>query len=130
MGAPWILVSYSRKATMNPIWHDELEGIHSVDEAVNSVCRYLSSLSLHEMDRLPRYCDPKKIRSDDDVDDLTYKLCQLQREVNTDAQRTVSDVFGFLLHASLRISRLNRDRVQTVPGTVHTAWGTAARQMH
>lgn len=115
---------------MNPNWHDELEGTHSVDEAVASVRRYLGALSLHDLDRLPRYCDPKKIHSDDDVDDLTFKLSQLQREVDAHAQRTVSDVFGFVLHASLRISRLNRQRVQTVPGIAHTAWGTTDSQMH
>jgi len=115
---------------MNPTWHDELEAAHSVDEAVASVQRYLSSLSLHDLDRLPRYCDPKKIRCDDDVDDLTFKLCQLQNQADTTSQRTVSDVFGLVLHASLRISRLNRQRVQNVPGTVHTASGFATRQMH
>jgi hypothetical protein len=114
----------------NPTWHDELEGARSVDEAVASVRRYLGTLSLHDLDRLPRYCDPRKIRSDDDVDDLTFKLAQLQREVDAVAQRTVAEVFGFVLHASLRISRLNRQRVQNVPGTPHTAWGVAARQMH
>jgi hypothetical protein len=115
---------------MNPTWHDELEGTQSVDEAVASVRRFLGTLSLHDLDRLPRYCDPKRIRCDDDVDDLTFKLSQLQREVDNGAQRTVSDVFGIVLHASLRISRLNRQRVQNVPATPHTAWGTAARQMH
>jgi hypothetical protein len=113
---------------MNPIWHDELEGAHSVDEAVTSVRRYLSSLSLHDLDRLPRYCDAKKIRCDDDVDDLTFKLAQLQREADAAAQRTVADVFGLVLHASLRISRLNRQRVQNVPA-VHTGSGISPRQM-
>jgi hypothetical protein len=114
---------------MNPIWHDELEAAHSVDEAVASVQRYLSTLSLHDMDRLPRYCDPRKIRSDDDVDDLTLKLSQLKAPVGA-SQQAVSDVFGFLLHASLRISRLNRQRVQNVPRPAHSASGSAARQMH
>jgi hypothetical protein len=31
-------------------------------------------LRSHDLDRLPRYCDAKKIRCDDDVDDLTFKL--------------------------------------------------------
>jgi hypothetical protein len=115
---------------MNPTWHDELEDAHSVDDAVASVRRYLASLSLHDLDRLPRYCDPKKIRCDDDVDDLTFKLAQLQREADTVSQRTVSDVFGLVLHASLRISRLNRQRVQNVPGAAHTGTGYATRQMH
>jgi len=110
---------------MNPIWHDELEAAHSVDQAVASVQRYLSSLSLHDLDRLPRFCDARKIRSDDDVDDLTLKLAQLRTH-----EQAVSDVFGFLLHASLRISRLNRQRVQDVPGTAHTQWSGPARQMH
>jgi hypothetical protein len=110
---------------MNPIWHDELEAAHSVDEAVASVQRYLSTLSLHDMDRLPRYCDPRKIRNDDDVDDLTFKLAQLRTQ-----EQAVSDVFGFLLHASLRISRLNRQRVQNVPGVAHTQSSGSARQMH
>ena len=115
---------------MNPTWHDELEGAHSVDDAVASVRRYLGSLSLHELDRLPRYCDPKKIRCDDDVDDLTFKLSQLQCEVDGSSRRTVADAFGLLLHASLRISRLNRQRVQNVPASAHTSSGFATRQMH
>jgi len=115
---------------MNPIWHDELEAAHSVEETVASVRRYLSSLSLHEMDRLPRCCDARKVRCDDDVDDLTFKLSQLRSQGDPASQAAVSDVFGFLLHASLRISRLNRQRVQDIPGTAHTAWGIAARQMH
>jgi len=115
---------------MNPIWHDELEAAHSVEETVASVRRYLSSLSLHDMDRLPRCCDARKVRCDDDVDDLTFKLSQLRAQGDPASQAAVSDVFGFLLHASLRISRLNRQRVQDIPGTAHTAWGIAARQMH
>lgn len=114
---------------MNPTWHDELESTHSVDDTVASVRRYLSSLSLHDLDRLPRYCDPKRIRCDDDVDDLTFKLSQLHRE-DAGAQGAVKDVFGFLLHASLRISRLNRQRVQNVPAAIHTASGFSTRQMH
>ena len=115
---------------MNPIWHDELEAAHSVEETVASVQRYLSSLSLHDMDRLPRYCDARKVRCDDDVDDLTFKLAQLRSQGDPGAQAAVSDVFGFLLHASLRISRLNRQRVQNTPGRAHTQGGSAARQMH
>jgi hypothetical protein len=118
------------ETAMNPTWHDELEGARCVDDAVASVRRYLSTLSLHDLDRLPRYCDPRKIRCDDDVDDLTFKLAQLQREVDAVSQRTVAEVFGFVLHASLRISRLNRQRVQNIPVTAHTGWGAATRQMH
>ena len=115
---------------MNPIWHDELEATHSVEETVASVQRYLSSLSLHDLDRLPRFCDPRKVRCDDDVDDLTFKLSQLRAQGDTNVQSAVSDVFGFLLHASLRISRLNRQRVQSVARAPHTASGSSARQMH
>jgi hypothetical protein len=114
---------------MNPEWHDELESAHSVDEAVASVRRCLSSLSLHDLGRLPRWCDPRKVRCDEDVDDLTFKLSQLQRE-DLDARGPVSEVFGFVLHASLRISRLNRQRAQEVPTAAHYASGATARQMH
>ena len=115
---------------MNPIWHDEIEQAHSVEETVASVQRYLSSLSLHDLDRLPRFCDARKVRCDDDVDDLTFKLSQLRTQGDAGVQSAVSDVFGFLLHASLRISRLNRQRVQNVPHLAHTASGSASRQMH
>ena len=118
------------ETVMHPTWHDELEAARSSDEAVASVRRYLSTLSLHDLDRLPRYCDPKKIRCDDDVDDLTFKLSQLQREMEGVSQRKVAEVFGFVLHASLRISRLNRQRVQIVPAAPHMGSGIAAEQMH
>jgi hypothetical protein len=115
---------------MNASWHHEIESAGTVEETVESVRRYLASLSLHDLDRLPRYCDPKRIKCDDDVDDLTFKLSQLHREPNLAAPGAVEDVFGYLLHASLRISRLNRQRVQTVAPTPHTGSGFATRQMH
>ena len=115
---------------MNASWHHEIESACTVEETVQSVRRYLGSLTLHDLDRLPRYCDPKRIKCDDDVDDLTFKLSQLQREPNLPAPHTIEDVFSYMLHASLRISRLNRERAQSVPFQAHTASGTSARQMH
>jgi hypothetical protein len=115
---------------MNASWHHELESTCSVEETVESVRRYLGSLTLHDLDRLPRYCDPKRIKCDDDVDDLTFKLSQLQREAHQHPPRAIEDAFAYLLHASLRISRLNRERAQSVPFTPHTASGSATRQMH
>jgi hypothetical protein len=115
---------------MNASWHHEIESACTVEETVASVRRYLGSLSLHDLDRLPRYCDPKRIKCDDDVDDLTFKLSQLQRESGEPAPRAIEDAFGYMLHASLRISRLNRQRVQSVPFTPHTSSGFTTRQMH
>ena len=115
---------------MNTSWHHEIELACTVEETVQSVRRYLGSLSLHELDRLPRYCDPRRIKCDDDVDDLTFKLAQLQREASQPAPQAIEDVFGYMLHASLRISRLNRQRVQSVSPTAHTSSGSATRQMH
>lgn len=115
---------------MNASWHHEIESAGTVEETVESVRRYLGSLSLHDLDRLPRYCDPKRIRCDDDVDDLTFKLSQLQREVPQPAPRSLEDVFGYMLHASLRISRINRQRAQNSAPTPHTSSGFATDQMH
>jgi hypothetical protein len=115
---------------MNATWHHEIESAATVEETVESVRRYLGSLTLHDLDRLPRFCDPKRIKCDDDVDDLTFKLSQLQREPNQPAPRAIEDVFGYMLHASLRISRLNRQRAQSVPLTQRTSSGFATRQMH
>ena len=115
---------------MNASWHHEIESAATVDETVEQVRRMLGSLSLHDLDRLPRYCDPKRIKCDDDVDDLTFKLSQLQREETRPATRAVEDVFGCVLHASLRISRLNRQRAQNVAPTPHTGSGFTTRQMH
>src|SRR4051812_32840143 len=114
---------------MNATWHHEIESAATVEETVESVRRYLGSLTLHDLDRLPRFCDPKRIKCDDDVDDLTFKLSQLQREPNQPAPRAIEDVFGCVLHASLRISRLNRERAQNLPPTPHTGSGFTTRQM-
>jgi hypothetical protein len=64
------------------------------------------------------------------VDNLTFKLSQLQRESGEPAPRAIEDAFGYMLHASLRISRLNRQRVQNVPLAAHTSSGIATLQMH
>jgi hypothetical protein len=115
---------------MNASWHHEIESAGTIEETVESVRRYLRSLTLHDLDRLPRYCDPKRIQCDDDVDDLTFKLSQLQREAHQHPPRAIEDAFAYLLHASLRISRLNRQRAQTLPPVQRTASSFATRQMH
>jgi hypothetical protein len=52
---------------MNPQWHDELESAATVEETVASVRRHLGSLPRCEIDRLPKSCNPTRIKADDDI---------------------------------------------------------------
>ena len=92
---------------MNGSWHDDLENAATIDEAVAFVRNYLGTLPAHE---LPRYCQPARIKYDADVDDLTYRLAQARRQpppAPCNAE-LLGDVFDFFVHASLRISQINR----------------------
>ena len=106
---------------MNGSWHDDLENAATVDEAVASVKQYLGALPADGLEGFARYCRPSRIKGDGDVDDLTSKLAQAQRNPSRDAAppALVAEVFDFVLHASLRISQLNRVRVT---GMVNYGW--------
>jgi hypothetical protein len=104
---------------MNGSWHDDLENAATVDEAVASVRRYLGTLSADELQGYARHCRPSRIKADDDVDDLTFKLAEAQRNPIIPPPALLGEVFAFVLHASLRISHLNRARVS---GMVNYGW--------
>jgi hypothetical protein len=102
-------------------WHDDLENAVTVDEAVASVQRYLGALPVDELEGFARHCRPSRIKGDGDVDDLTAKLAQAQRHPSyaEPLPMILGEVFDFVLHASLRISQLNRARVG---GMVNYGW--------
>ncbi len=106
---------------MDGSWHDDLENAATVAEAVASVQRYLGALPVGELDGFARYCKPSRIKADDDVDDLTAKLAQAQHGPSAGAPlpALLGEVFDFVLHATLRISQLNRVRVN---GMVNHGW--------
>ena len=83
--------------------------------------RYLGALPAEELQGFARYCKPSRIQADGDVDDLTSKLAQAQRGPRTDTPlpALLGEVFDFILHASLRISQLNRVRAN---GMVNYGW--------
>jgi hypothetical protein len=93
---------------MDSRWHDEVESSQTVEEAVECVRRVLGAFQA-EAPGLPRICHPSRIRGDDDIDDLTFKLAPLRREGGS-VVPGLESVFDFVLHASLHIARLNRAR--------------------
>ena len=102
-------------------WHDDLENAATVGEAVASVQRYLGALPVDDLAGFARYCRPSRIKGDGDVDDLTSKLAHAQRNPaqGVPPPTILGEVFDFVLHASLRISQLNRVRVG---GMVNYGW--------
>ncbi len=91
---------------MGTAWHDRFEEAKSVDETVEAMRQYLTTLEPGERQMLPKACRAEAIRHDDDIDGLTYRLADPNRELQDD--RAVQEVFGHFLHASLRISHLRR----------------------
>ena len=112
---------------MNGSWHDELEAAATVEEAVASVRRYLGSVACEDLGTLSRHCAAKRIRGDEDIDDLTFKLAQA-RATPSDSrnERLLGEVFELVLHASLRISQLHRRRAR---GQVALVWRPQMSQM-
>jgi hypothetical protein len=112
---------------VNGNWHDELEAAPTVEEAVASMKRYLGSIPDAELGTLSRHFAPKRIQSDEDIDDLTLKLAKARREAaHSWNDAVVDEVFELSLHASLRISQLNRQRAS---GRVTLAWRPQMSQM-
>jgi hypothetical protein len=113
---------------MNGTWHDDLENAASVQEAVVLVRGYLGALPPHRLGSMSRCCDPRRIAADQDIDDLTFRLSQAQRlEPEGAVDETVlREAFDLLLHASLRISHLNRMRAE---GRALLTWRPQMSQM-
>ena len=74
-------------------WHDEVEGAQTIDETVACVRRILGALK-SEDPSLPRFCHPSRIRCDDDIDDLTFKLAPLHRDKAHEAGNPLPMAWG------------------------------------
>ncbi|HEX4779679.1 MAG TPA: hypothetical protein VH301_02925 [Usitatibacter sp.] len=110
---------------MESRWHDEVEGAQTIGETVECVRRILGALK-SEDPSLPRCCHPSRIRCDDDIDDLTFKLAPLRRDKAHEGP-DLEPLFDLVLHASLHIARLNRARAAGAP--LPMSWGLQMRQM-
>lgn len=93
-------------------WHDRIEEVASIDEMVQAVREYVSSLEGAALARVPNTCRIDRIIGDDDIDVLTYRLCDLSRQRRDDAM--LAEIFNHFLHASLRISHMRRAQAQQV----------------
>ena len=91
-------------------WHDRIEEAGSIDEMVQAVREYVSSLEPPAKARVPQTCRIDRIFRDDDIDTLTYRLSDLSREKRDDT--TLLEIFNHFLHASLRISHMRRAQAQ------------------
>jgi hypothetical protein len=91
-------------------WHDRLEEAGSIEEMVQAVREYVSSLEPGVRAHVPTTCRIDRIVRDDDIDTLTYRLSDLSRQQRDDA--ALLDVFNHFLHASLRISHMRRAQAQ------------------
>jgi hypothetical protein len=105
-------------------WHDRIEEAASIDEMVQAVREYVSSLEPPALARVPGTCRIDRIVRDDDIDVLTYRLSDVSRRQRDDA--TLAEIFNHFLHASLRISHMRRAQAQQAMGG---APRRAARQM-
>jgi hypothetical protein len=114
---------------MNGTWHDDLESAATVDDAVALVRRYLGTLPASALANFSGHCHPRRIKADEDVDDLTSKIAQLRRHASQPPcdEALMSEVFEIVLHASLRTSHLNRARANGISSTRSSA---QMSQMH
>jgi hypothetical protein len=105
-------------------WHDRIEEAASIDEMVQAVREYVSSLEPPALARVPGTCRIDRIVRDDDIDVLTYRLSDVSRRERDDA--TLAEIFNHFLHASLRISHMRRAQAQQA---MDSAPRRSARQM-
>jgi hypothetical protein len=91
-------------------WHDRFEEAGSVDEMVQVVREYVSSMEGEVRGRIPVTCRIDRIVRDDDIDDATYRLADVTRERRDDTR--LAEIFNHFLHASLRVSQMRRAQAQ------------------
>jgi hypothetical protein len=98
---------------MDPRWHSQLDEAATIGEVVAMVREYLAGLTPDELVHLPEDCLPLRVKAEDDVEYWTWRLSEAHcaSGAQVDA-RLVHEVFTHLLHASLRIAQIHRERAR------------------
>ncbi|MGE5095917.1 MAG: hypothetical protein ACM3SO_12305 [Betaproteobacteria bacterium] len=96
----------------DPVWHTQLDLAERVGDVVAMVRDYLAALTPEELGRLPESCRPLRVKADDDIEYWTWRLSDATVCGEPIDAELAHDVFTHLLHASLRIARIHRDRAR------------------
>jgi len=95
-------------------WHAWLDRAASVDHAVDLVRDYLAEVPPEALARLPACCRKVRVKAADDIEYWTYRLSQAHRLNEHDAptEDLMHEIFSLLLHASLRLAQIDRERAR------------------
>ncbi|HET7402635.1 MAG TPA: hypothetical protein VFJ62_12655 [Usitatibacter sp.] len=94
-------------------WHAWLDRAASVDHAVDLVRDYLAEVPPEALAKLPTCCRKIRVKAADDIEYWTYRLSEAHRVNEHDAptEDLLHEIFSLLLHASLRLAQIERERV-------------------
>ena len=106
---------------LDPIWHGRVDHEESIDGVLNLARDYLAGLAPEQLARLPDTCHAMRIKVEDDIEYWTYRVSAIRPGQGYD-MALVHDLFMHLLHASLRIAQIHRERAGRL---VHASAGLA-----
>jgi hypothetical protein len=90
-------------------WNLSLDDAQSNEEVLAVMRDYVASLAPHELAILPEKCRPGRVKTEDDVSYWAFVLAQHQCGPENREQRNLhQEVLNHFLHASIRISQLNK----------------------
>ena len=93
-------------------WHAWLDRAASVEHAVDLVRDYLAEVPPEAFAGLPACCRKIRVKAADDIEYWTYRLSEAHRINEHDAptEELMHEIFSLLLHASLRLAQIERER--------------------
>jgi hypothetical protein len=94
-------------------WHLEIEDAGTIGDAVTLMRDYLARVTPQQLARLPESCRPLRVKAEDDIEYWTWCLSQAPAPDGDVDADIVHEVFTHFLHASLKISRIHRERARS-----------------
>ena len=112
-------------------WFRLLDDAPTVHDVVGVARDYFAAWTPQEVARLPRACQPGKIRDESDLEELHRNAVEAYRgtRASGDDLTCLQRITGFLAHACVRLAQLRRDDApQAEPTEKAPALPAAARE--
>src|ERR1043165_496502 len=95
-------------------WHAWLGRATTGEQAGELVRDYFAEVSPEALARLPAPCRKIRVKAADDIEYWTYRLSEAHRFNEHDAptEDLMHELFSLLLHASLRLAQIDRERAR------------------
>ena len=92
-------------------WYRRLDEAASLKELVKIANEYFATLSPSEIELLPPTCRPRRLRDENDIEDMHSTLVEEYRVTRSegDALNALQRITSFMVRASVRLTQLRGD---------------------